>query len=185
MLLLLWEASLTLLLVRGLLNSTPPTRPSYPSHPLCDAALGLHFPRALWMAPTVIGAGCAGERHPITNMTRGGYCHRPECTGSMKAVGSYGRSTGTRGQITEEDDHSRSRGGRADARGLAGTSSRHGQSAASMETMDMEDRACMQGGPSTATRRTELKEAYRGLPLRGSRDKSQRNCHWSKEEEQC
>ncbi|SOV06564.1 uncharacterized protein UDID_17524 [Ustilago sp. UG-2017a] len=27
--------------------------------------------------------------------------------------------------------------------------------------------------------------ACRRLPLRGSRDKSQRNCHWSKEEEQC
>ncbi|SPC66960.1 uncharacterized protein UHOD_11447 [Ustilago sp. UG-2017b] len=27
--------------------------------------------------------------------------------------------------------------------------------------------------------------AHRWFPLRGSRDKSQRNCHWSKEEEQC
>ena len=40
-------------------------------------------------------------------------------------------------------------------------------------------------GAGTATRRTELKEAYRWLPLRGSRDKSQRNCHWSKEKEEC
>ncbi|SPC61061.1 uncharacterized protein UHOD_11230 [Ustilago sp. UG-2017b] len=83
-------------------------------------------------------------------------CHGPECTGSMKAVGSYGRSTGTKGRVTEEDDHSRPRGGRAEARGLAGTGSRHGRSATSMETMDMEDRAvCMevqvppQGGPSS------------------------------------
>ncbi|SPC66757.1 uncharacterized protein UHOD_11422 [Ustilago sp. UG-2017b] len=45
-----------------------------------------------------------------------------------------------------------------EARGLAGTGNRHGRSATSMETMDMEDLACMQGGPSTATRRTELKE---------------------------
>ncbi|SOV04873.1 uncharacterized protein UDID_17220 [Ustilago sp. UG-2017a] len=77
---------------------------------------------------------------------------------SMKAVGSYGRSTGTKGRVTEEDHHSRSKDGRAEARGLAGTSSRHGQGAASMETMDMEDWARMQGGPSTATRRTKLKE---------------------------
>ncbi|SOV02091.1 uncharacterized protein UDID_18956 [Ustilago sp. UG-2017a] len=85
-------------------------------------------------------------------------CHGPKCTGSMKAVGSYGRSTGTKGQVTEEDHHSRSKDGRAEARGLAGTSSRHGRGAASMETMDMEDQARMQGGPSTATRRTKLKE---------------------------
>ncbi|SOV04320.1 uncharacterized protein UDID_17058 [Ustilago sp. UG-2017a] len=82
----------------------------------------------------------------------------------MKAAGSYGRSTGTKGRVTEEDDHSRPRGGRAEARGLAGTGSRNGWSAtsmesvASMETMDKEDRARMQGGPSAATRRTELKE---------------------------
>ncbi|SPC63828.1 uncharacterized protein UHOD_11340 [Ustilago sp. UG-2017b] len=51
-----------------------------------------------------------------------------------------------------------------EARGLAGTGSRNGrsatsmESAVSMETMDTEDQAHMQGGPSTATRRTELKE---------------------------
>ena len=28
----------------------------------------------------------------------------------MKAVGSYGRSTGTKGRVPEEDDRSRSRG---------------------------------------------------------------------------
>ncbi|SOV06193.1 uncharacterized protein UDID_19433 [Ustilago sp. UG-2017a] len=66
-----------------------------------------------------------------------------------------------------------------------------------------EDRAHMRGGPGTATKRTKLKEqaqpqrgpssrsrhshkedqaqgACRWLPLRGSRDKSQRNRHWSK-----
>ncbi|SOV08192.1 uncharacterized protein UDID_17315 [Ustilago sp. UG-2017a] len=69
-----------------------------------------------------------------------------------------------------------------------------------------EERAHMRGGP--ATKRTKLKEqaqphrgqssrsrhshkedqaqgACRWLPLRGSRDKSQRNHHRSKEEEQC
>ncbi|SOV06787.1 uncharacterized protein UDID_17911 [Ustilago sp. UG-2017a] len=86
------------------------------------------------------------------------YCHGPKCTDSMKAVGLYGRSTGTKGRVAEEDHHSRSKDGRAEARGLAGTSSRHGRGAASMETMNMEDQARMQGGPSTATRRTELKE---------------------------
>ena len=59
----------------------------------------------------------------------------------MKAVGSYGRSTGTKGR----DDHSRPRGGRVEARGLAGTGNRNGrsatsmESAVSMETMDTED----------------------------------------------
>ncbi|SOV04336.1 uncharacterized protein UDID_17062 [Ustilago sp. UG-2017a] len=69
-----------------------------------------------------------------------------------------------------------------------------------------EERAHMRGGPTT--KRTKLKEqaqprrgqssrsrhsheedqaqgACRWLPLRGSRDKSQRNHHRSKEEEQC
>ena len=59
----------------------------------------------------------------------------------MKAVGSYGRSTGTKGR----DDNSRPRGGRVEARGLAGTGDRNGRSATSMEravpmeTMDTED----------------------------------------------
>ncbi|SPC67368.1 related to retrotransposon protein [Ustilago sp. UG-2017b] len=72
--------------------------------------------------------------------------HRLDCAPcSMKAVGSYGRSTGTKGRVTEEDDHSRPRGGQAEARGLAGTGSRNGwsatsmESAVSMETMDTED----------------------------------------------
>ncbi|SPC62927.1 uncharacterized protein UHOD_11846 [Ustilago sp. UG-2017b] len=95
---------------------------------------------------------CQGHRQA------GHECHGPECTGSMKAVGSYGRSTGTKGRVTEEDDRSRSRGGQAEARGLAGTSCRRGQSTASMETMETEDQTRMQGGPSTTTMRTELKE---------------------------
>ncbi|SPC61662.1 uncharacterized protein UHOD_11624 [Ustilago sp. UG-2017b] len=84
-----------------------------------------------------------GEAVDLTGT--GSKCHGPECTGSMKAVGSYGRSTGTKGRVTEEDDHSRPRGGRAEARGLAGTGSRNGrsatsmESAVSMETMDTED----------------------------------------------
>ncbi|SOV01591.1 uncharacterized protein UDID_18133 [Ustilago sp. UG-2017a] len=92
-------------------------------------------------------------------------CHRPECTGSMKAVGSYGRGTGTKGWVTEEDDHSRSRVGRAEAGGLAGTGSRQGRSAASMEDHGHGGPGRMQGGPSTATRRTELKEHTDGYHL--------------------
>ncbi|SPC66622.1 uncharacterized protein UHOD_12363 [Ustilago sp. UG-2017b] len=70
-----------------------------------------------------------------------------------------------------------------EARGLAGTGSRHGWSAASMETMDMEDRAVCkevqappQGGPSP---RSIQMATTQGL------DKSQRNHHRSKEKEQC
>ncbi|SPC65406.1 uncharacterized protein UHOD_11067 [Ustilago sp. UG-2017b] len=70
------------------------------------------------------------------------------------------------------------------------------------------DRVHKRGEPGAATKRTKLKEraqprrgpssrsghsheedqaqgACRQLPFRGSRDKSQRNCHRSKEEEQC
>ncbi|SPC60956.1 uncharacterized protein UHOD_11201 [Ustilago sp. UG-2017b] len=65
-----------------------------------------------------------------------------------------------------------------EARGLAGTGSRHGRSATSMETMDMEDRAvCMvvQAPPQG----DRAQGAYRWFPLRGSRNKS------PEEEEQC
>ncbi|KAJ1600095.1 hypothetical protein NDA14_001000 [Ustilago hordei] len=106
-------------------------------------------------------------------------CHGPGCSRSRRVMSSYGRSTGI------ED--------------LVDTSREHGRSAVSMETMDSYGPTC-KGGPSTATRRTKLKEqaqprggpssrsrhsheedqaqgACRWLPLRGSRDKSQRNCH--------
>ncbi|KAJ1603735.1 hypothetical protein NDA14_006385 [Ustilago hordei] len=110
---------------------------------------------------------------------RNARCHGPGCSRSRRVMGSYGRSTGI------ED--------------LVDTSREHGRSAVSMETMDSYGLTC-KGGPSTATRRTKLKEqaqprggpssrsrhsheedqaqgACRWLPLRGSRDKSQRNCH--------
>ncbi|SPC63047.1 uncharacterized protein UHOD_11865 [Ustilago sp. UG-2017b] len=67
-----------------------------------------------------------------------------------------------------------------EARGLAGTGSRHGRSAASMETMDMEDRAvCMviqappQGGPSSRsiqmvpTQGLEKQESKEPSPVEG------------------
>ncbi|SOV03661.1 uncharacterized protein UDID_19107 [Ustilago sp. UG-2017a] len=53
-----------------------------------------------------------------------GVCHGLKCTGSMKAVGSYGRSTGTKGRVAEGDHHNRSKDGRAEARGLAGVRGR-------------------------------------------------------------
>ncbi|SOV09414.1 uncharacterized protein UDID_18590 [Ustilago sp. UG-2017a] len=76
-----------------------------------------------------------------------------------------------------------------EARGLAGTGSRHGWRATSMEKCSLHGDhghgglARMQGGPST--KEDQAQGACRRLPLRGSRDKSQRNRHWSKEEEQC
>ncbi|SOV08290.1 uncharacterized protein UDID_17344 [Ustilago sp. UG-2017a] len=104
-------------------------------------------------------------------------CHGPECSGSRRApVESMAVVQSPWRPWTPTDSHAK------------------------------EDRAHMRGGP--ATKRTKLKEqaqprrgqssrsrhshkedqaqgACRWLPLRGSRDKSQRNHHWSKEEEQC
>ncbi|SOV08867.1 uncharacterized protein UDID_17764 [Ustilago sp. UG-2017a] len=70
-----------------------------------------------------------------------------------------------------------------------GTSREHGRSAVSMETMDSYGFTC-KGGAGPYARRARQEEdqaqgACRWLPLRGSRDKSQRNHHRSKEEEQC
>ncbi|UTT88129.1 hypothetical protein NDA17_002055 [Ustilago hordei] len=64
-------------------------------------------------------------------------------------MGSYGRSTGI------ED--------------LVDTSREHGHSAVSMETMDSYGLTC-KGGPSTATRRTKLKE--QAQPRRGPSSRS-------------
>ncbi|SPC67554.1 uncharacterized protein UHOD_11773 [Ustilago sp. UG-2017b] len=71
-----------------------------------------------------------------------------------------------------------------EARGLAGTGSRHGRSATSMETMDMEDRAiCMvvqappQGGPSS---RSIQMVTTQGLERQESEEPSP-----AKEKEQC
>ncbi|KAJ1571275.1 hypothetical protein NDA12_004540 [Ustilago hordei] len=64
-------------------------------------------------------------------------CHGPGCSRSRRVMGSYGRSTGI------ED--------------LVDTSREHGRSAVSMETMDSYGLTC-KGGPSTATKRTKLKE---------------------------
>ncbi|SOV07254.1 uncharacterized protein UDID_18756 [Ustilago sp. UG-2017a] len=84
-------------------------------------------------------------------------------------------------------DHGRpwSRCGRGEARDLAGTSSRHGQSAVSMETMDMEDRARMQGGPSTATSRTKLKEHADGYHSGAPETRVKGTVTGPEEEEQC
>ncbi|KAJ1040806.1 hypothetical protein NDA10_005260 [Ustilago hordei] len=76
-------------------------------------------------------------------------CHGPGCSRSRRVMGSYGRSTGI------ED--------------LVDTSREHGRSAVSMETMDSYGLTC-KGGPSTATRRTKLKE--QAQPRRGPSSRS-------------
>ncbi|SOV07923.1 uncharacterized protein UDID_19626 [Ustilago sp. UG-2017a] len=98
-------------------------------------------------------------------------CHGPECSRSRRVTGAYGRSTGIRE--------------------LVNTSREHGRSAVSMETMDSYGFTC-KGGPGPYARRArhsheedQAQGACRWLPLRGSRDKSQRNHHWLKEKEQC
>ncbi|KAJ1580692.1 hypothetical protein NDA12_004641 [Ustilago hordei] len=84
---------------------------------------------------------CKGGPGPYARRAR---CHGPGCSRSRRVMGSYGRSTGI------ED--------------LVDTSREHGHSAVSMETMDSYGLTC-EGGPSTATRRTKLKE--QAQPRRG------------------
>ncbi|SYW74098.1 uncharacterized protein UHO2_00963 [Ustilago hordei] len=74
-------------------------------------------------------------------------CHGPGCSRSRRVMGSYGRSTG----IEDLVEISRER------------------SAVSMETMDSYGLTC-KGGPSTATRRTKLKE--QAQPRRGPSSRS-------------
>ncbi|KAJ1576670.1 hypothetical protein NDA11_004178 [Ustilago hordei] len=76
-------------------------------------------------------------------------CHGPGCSRSRRVMGSYGRSTGI------ED--------------LVEISREQGCSAVSMETMDSYGLIC-KGGPSTATRRTKLKE--QAQPRRGPSSRS-------------
>ncbi|KAJ1039893.1 hypothetical protein NDA10_005194 [Ustilago hordei] len=77
------------------------------------------------------------QAQPRRGPSSDGYCHGPGCSRSRRVTGSYGRSTG----IEDLDEISRE----------------HGHSAVSMETMDSYRLTC-KGGPSTATRRTKLKE---------------------------
>ncbi|KAJ1041550.1 hypothetical protein NDA10_006841 [Ustilago hordei] len=85
----------------------------------------------------------------LSPRTRGAGCHGPGCSRSRRVTGSYGRSTGI------ED--------------LVEISREHGRSAVSMETMDSYGLTC-KGGPSTATRRTKLKE--QAQPRRGPSSRS-------------
>ncbi|KAJ1575185.1 hypothetical protein NDA11_002256 [Ustilago hordei] len=84
------------------------------------------------------------KRWEIHGNSLAAQCHGPGCSRSRRVMGSYGRSTGI------ED--------------LVDTSREHGHSAVSMETMDSYGLTC-KGGPSTATRRTKLKE--QAQPRRG------------------
>ncbi|KAJ1042117.1 hypothetical protein NDA10_003727 [Ustilago hordei] len=93
------------------------------------------------------------DLNPIVNIwyvfknLLGGLCHGPGCSRSRRVTGSYGRSTG----IEDLVEISRER------------------SAVSMETMDSYGLTC-KGGPSTATRRTKLKE--QAQPRRGPSSRS-------------
>ncbi|KAJ1603859.1 hypothetical protein NDA14_004152 [Ustilago hordei] len=77
------------------------------------------------------------------------HCHGPGCSRSRRVTGSYGRSTGIKD--------------------LVEISREHGRSAVSMETMDSYGLTC-KGGPSTAMRRTKLKE--QAQPRRGPSSRS-------------
>ncbi|SPC61035.1 uncharacterized protein UHOD_11222 [Ustilago sp. UG-2017b] len=99
---------------------------------------------------TDLPASCASS--PMTE----GLCHGSECTGSKKALGSYGRSIGVRDQA----DPQRSRPWPMDEEmlekawsecNLHGECSLHGDHGHGGPGR-------MHGDPSTATRRTELKE---------------------------
>ncbi|SPC65212.1 uncharacterized protein UHOD_11038 [Ustilago sp. UG-2017b] len=93
---------------------------------------------------------------PAIDSTAGAACHGSECTGSKKALGSYGRSIGVRDQA----DPQRSRPWPMDEEmlekawsecNLHGECSLHGDHGHGGPGR-------MHGDPSTATRRTELKE---------------------------
>ncbi|KAJ1577331.1 hypothetical protein NDA12_006334 [Ustilago hordei] len=80
-------------------------------------------------------------------VSEGGRCHGPGCSRSRRVMGSYGRSTGIEDLVEISREHS----------------------AVSMETMDSYGLTC-KGGPSTATRRTKLKE--QAQPRRGPSSRS-------------
>ncbi|SPC61322.1 uncharacterized protein UHOD_11272 [Ustilago sp. UG-2017b] len=93
---------------------------------------------------------------PGSGGSTGAICHGSECTGSKKALGSYGRSIGVRDQA----DPQRSRPWPMDEEmlekawsecNLHGECSLHGDHGHGGPGR-------MHGDPSTATRRTELKE---------------------------
>ncbi|SPC67371.1 uncharacterized protein UHOD_11505 [Ustilago sp. UG-2017b] len=106
------------------------------------------------------------QRHCSCSLSRE-YCHGSECTGSKKALGSYGRSIGVRDQA----DPQRSRPWPMDEEmlekawsecNLHGECSLHGDHGHGGPGR-------MHGDPSTATRRTELKEHTDGYHL-GARE---------------
>ncbi|KAJ1037853.1 hypothetical protein NDA10_008047 [Ustilago hordei] len=101
----------------------------------------MHLPS--WASSPFIASPSVGSRFSTA------VCHGPGCSRSRRVTGSYGRSTGI------ED--------------LVEISREHGHSAVSMETMDSYRLTC-KGGPSTATRRTKLKE--QAQPQRGPSSRS-------------
>ncbi|KAJ1603159.1 hypothetical protein NDA14_004188 [Ustilago hordei] len=106
-------------------------------------ALQQCYPLAHWLLFSL-----TPMKHPKPSpLPQAAQCHGPGCSRSRRVMGSYGRSTG----IEDLVEISRER------------------SAVSMETMDSYGLTC-KGGPSTATRRTKLKE--QAQPRRGPSSRS-------------
>ncbi|SOV03322.1 uncharacterized protein UDID_18628 [Ustilago sp. UG-2017a] len=104
-------------------------------------------------------------------------CHGPECSGSRRApVESMVVVQSPWRPWTPTDSHAKEE--RAHMRGGPAT-----------KRTKLKEQAQPRRGQSSRSRRSHTEDkaqgACRWLPLRGSRDKSQRNHHWSKEEEQC
>ncbi|SOV04857.1 uncharacterized protein UDID_17215 [Ustilago sp. UG-2017a] len=118
-----------------------------------------------------------GQRWKMEDSGEVSHCHGPECTGSMKAVGSYG--------IGELVDISR----------------KHGRSAVSMETMDSYEFTCKGGpgpyarrasheedqaqGAGTATKGLERQEPKEPSPVKGKEQCMGNQQVGPEEEEQC
>ena len=112
-------------------------------------------------------------------------CHGPECSGSRRApvesmavVQSPWRSWTSTDSHAKEERSSHAKEERAHTRGGPTT-----------KRTKLKEQAQPRRGQSSRSRRSHEEDqaqgACRWLPLRGSRDKSQRNHHRSKEEEQC
>ncbi|SOV09074.1 uncharacterized protein UDID_18253 [Ustilago sp. UG-2017a] len=88
-------------------------------------------------------------------------------------------------EVSEGGRASRSRRRRVSMDGVQSPWRPWGQSADSMETMETEDQAHMQGGPSTATMRTELKEHADGYHSGARETRVKGAVTGPEEEEQC
>ncbi|KAJ1039784.1 hypothetical protein NDA10_000315 [Ustilago hordei] len=127
-------------------NLNQPTNQPLPHHPTQPSKQGSPAPSGINTCHVCKGIGHWARDCPSRRVDP---CHGPGCSRSRRVTGSYGRSTGIRD--------------------LVKISSQHGRSAVSMETMDSYGLTC-KGGPSTAMRRTKLKE--QAQPRRGPSSRS-------------